>query len=218
MRVEGQKIVGRVGIMENKYNAKLGEITRKMLCDLRNNNDNIVFSPVSLLMLLGMLADAAGGETRNEIIRVIGGDCYEDVMKWIKELEMELALSEKVMLANAVFIRPDLKGKITPGYEDRLKNICDGRLFATEDIAAEVNAWIKNQTGGMIPEIDENSFRDKLACLMNAVAFNAQWEKKYEHDDIVMDDFHNADGTINNISMLKSHEDYYIENDYFTLC
>ena len=207
---------GKEGQMENKYNVKYGEFTRKMLWSLRNSKDNIVFSPVSLLILLGMLADATGSDTRNEIINVIGGNCYEDAMKWIKELEMELSMSEKIMLANAVFIRPDLKGKIANGYEDRLKNIYNGRLFATEDIAAEVNTWIKNQTGGMIPEIDENSFRDKLACLMNAVAFNARWEEKYEYDDIVMDDFHNADGTINNISMLRSHEDYYIENDYFT--
>ena len=53
------------------YNA----ITQKLLSQFASDSDkNVVFSPLSILVLLGILADATGSETREEIAKALGSD------------------------------------------------------------------------------------------------------------------------------------------------
>ena len=58
------------------YNA----ITQKLLSQFASDSDkNVVFSPLSILVLLGILADATGSETREEIAKALGCDeCRRD--------------------------------------------------------------------------------------------------------------------------------------------
>lgn len=58
--------------------------------------------------------------------------------------------------------------------------------------------------------------KNMLACLLNAVSFEARWKEKYEDDDIYDDDFTDADGNVKKVPFLRSDEQYYIEDDSFT--
>jgi len=69
----------------------------------------------------------------------------------------------------------------------------------------------------MIEKIADENMRNMLACLMNAICFEVEWAEKYEEDDITEgDEFTNADGSTSEVTMLRSEEPYYIENDMFT--
>ncbi len=50
----------------------------------------------------------------------------------------------------------------------------------------------------------DEAMNQMLACLMNAIAFEADWMEPYEDEDIYEDDFNNADGTITEVQMLES--------------
>ena len=100
---------------------------------------------------------------------------------------------------------------ITPGYEDRIGRY-QGRLFASGDMVRDVNAWVKEKTKGMITNVADESMSSMLACLMNAIAFEADWEKKYEESDIYEDSFTNADGTESEVQMMDSTERTYIRS------
>lgn len=91
-----------------------------------------------------------------------------------------------------------------------------GKLFSSDDIVKDVNAWVEEKTKGMIRNAADDSMNHMLACLMNAIAFEAEWMEKYEEDDIHEGEFNNADGTICEVQMLESSEDTYIEDDFFT--
>nr|MCR5127745.1 hypothetical protein [Lachnospiraceae bacterium] len=59
--------------MENRFAETYNDITNQLLKRLAaDGENNVVISPFSVLMLLGILADATGTETREEIAKILG--------------------------------------------------------------------------------------------------------------------------------------------------
>ena len=52
--------------------------------------------------------------------------------------------------------------------------------------------------------------------LINALAFEAEWEKRYEEGSVLDRTFTKEDGTQQTITAMFSHEDRYLENDLAT--
>ncbi len=206
-------------MMIEEYTGKYNEITRTLMERFAEvkKGENIVLSPMSVIMLLGILADAVAGKTRDEIVRIIGdGFSYEELMTILKQFQKETSESGLLMSSNAVCVKDTIKESIKDGYEERLKESFDGRLFLSSDIVRDVNVWVKEKTNGMIENVADESMNQMLACLINAIAFCAEWMEEYGEDDIHEDDFNNADGTVSGVQMLESSEDTYIEDDFFT--
>ena len=181
------------------------------------NGENIAFSPMSIIMLLGMAADAVSGKSREEILSVVGsGMAYEEFMDTLKSLQADMSRSKSLMSSNAVCVKENISGSIEKAYIERLKEIFDGRLFASENLIQDVNAWVKEKTHGMITDVMDESMEHIVACLMNAIAFESDWMEQYEESDIYEDDFHNADGKISKVQMMDSTEEIYVEDDSFT--
>ena len=80
----------------------------------------------------------------------------------------------------------------------------------------DVNEWVNEHTNGMIDKLLDGPAGDLIACILNAVAFDAEWEEQYWEDDISEDEFTNADGSVTEVEMLSSQEEKYIENDNYT--
>lgn len=213
-----------------RYSEKYNDLTASVMRYFSNDmTDNMVFSPFSIIMLLSIVADAVDGKTRQEVLDVLGSDLeFEDYRSMISMLqsvftdevthdlgENEYKTGGNIVSSNAVCIQEKIKKSITSGYEDRLAKY-RGRLFASKDIVKDVNAWVKENTKGMISEVADESMSQMLACLMNAIAFEADWAKKYDEDDIYEDDFTNADGSVSEVQMMDSTEHTYIENDFYT--
>ena len=182
-----------------------------------SRHENVVFSPFSVIMLLAILADGTAGETREEILRLISMRREAPVfLKGLKALQNDLTEDGTVTSANAVMVRKDLAGTIREGYERHLAACADGKLFASDDMVRDVNAWVQEKTRGMISEVADDFMKDMLLCMLNAVTFEALWRQQYEADDIRENVFHNSDGTDCWVQMLHSNEYAYIENDDFT--
>ena len=209
-----------------KYNDITANVMRYFAGDLK---ENMVFSPFSIFMLLSIAADSVDGETRQQVLDVIGADLpfeeYRDMISVMQSTFMDEGTQDlekkgcttggNLVSSNAVCVQEKIKSSITPGYEDRIAKY-QGRLFASKDIARDVNAWVNEKTKGMIPKVADESMSQMMACMMNAIAFEADWQKKYEEDDIGEGDFTNADGSVSEVQMLDSTEHTYIENEFFT--
>ncbi len=220
------KVMNQIAGYSEKYNALAVKVMRYFSDDLAGN---MVFSPFSIIMLLSIVADAVSGETKREVMDILGSDLdYENYRNMISTMqgvfadeithdpgEKQHKTGSHVISANAVCVQEKIKDSITPGYEKRLSSY-GGRLFASKDIVKDVNIWVKENTKGMIPEVADESMSRMLLCMMNAVAFEADWAKKFDEDDIYEDDFMNADGSVSEVSMMKSTEHIYIENDFYT--
>lgn len=97
-----------------------------------------------------------------------------------------------------------------------MRNDYAGELFASEDIVSDMNKWVRKATNGMIDQIADDSMKNMLACLLNAVSFESGWREEYEDDDIYDEEFTDADGNAKEVPFLHSSEQYYIEDDSFT--
>ncbi len=203
--------------MKDQNMKMYNDITQKLLSQFAaDGKSNVVFSPLSVIVLLAMLADATGGQTKAEIVKALGSEAdFQEIISWIAEIQKEMMDSGALVSSNAVCVKEDLKNKIAPGYEGHLKDVFDGKLFLAEDMVSAVNEWVNMKTKGMIPQIADESMKSMLACLMNAIAFEAKWGTKYESDDIDYGEFNNSDGTCNEVTMMSSTEWQYIEDKHF---
>lgn len=195
----------------NVYN----DLTSSLLIRQRGDISNLVLSPLSILTLLAIAADAANGKTKEEILNYLSGkEDTEDLIKTVASIGGLLGKDKALNSANAVCIRKDLEDKVVPEYPERLKEVFDGELFSSEDIVNEVNRWVKDKTKGMIEEIlDEKQSALLAACLLNAVSFIGKWQREYEDWDIDLMTFTNANRKRHEVVGLYSKENKYIEND-----
>ena len=198
------------------FKKNYSDFARKALETFASGNDkNVVFSPFSMFMLLAILADATKGEARKEILNVIARGIYKDLTGTFAGIQEFLTDNETFMSSNALCVKKSLEYSIVPEFSEKLAKY-SGELFATENCAREINEWVNEKTKGMIEEIVKDPIPSFMAVLMNAVAFEAKWCEPYQKSDIKKEKFTNADCTKNTVYMLKSTENNYIEDDFFT--
>lgn len=201
------------------YIGKYNELTNIVLNNFVSGkkNENIVFSPLSIVMLLAIAAGAVQGKSREEIVSALDGEIsFDEVKELFKEIQSVFGRDKCLKSSNAVCVNNSIKQTINPDYEKELQEFFDGKLFVSENIVGDVNEWVSEKTNGMIKDAADDSMKDMLVCLMNAIAFEAKWAAPYESEAIFEDEFRNADGTTSEVDMMASNEDYYIENDRFT--
>ena len=129
--------------------------------------ENYLISPYSVEIALNMLKEGADGNTLKEIEEVIESRKINDIT------------SEKVRVANAIFIRNDFHDFISNAYIDTLKNNFNSEVLFDEFKTPKViNDWVKVHTNGMIEKIIDNF--DGEVGLANAVAIDVKWINEFE--------------------------------------
>ena len=201
------------------YSSFYSETGRTILKQLAAGRpgQNIVFSPCSILMLLGVCAASSAGASRDEILRAVAGDAsFGALQDALAQLRSDLTESGTLLSSTAVCVRRDIRDRVPARYEAMLDVVYGGRIFTGENVAETVNAWVRENTLGMIDGIADDSMRNMPACLLNAAAFEAEWESAYRTDQIRKDRFTNADGSVTQAEMLNSKESRYVENGAYT--
>lgn len=164
------------------------------------SSENIVFSPFSVAKILQVLELSVDGRSRAEIRNVIGQEPWPDF---------------DVDYANAVCVGQEIWPWIASEYEKKLDQ-CGGRLFASENMVRDVNAWARETTHGMIHNVLSGPIDDRVAVLLNAVGFQAAWSDPFDDDQVSEGTFTNADGSVTQVDMLHSAEDIYLDDPAYT--
>lgn len=201
------------------------DISNKLLNHMHSENetDNVVCSPFSLYMLLGIALNATSGKTGEELLSALAdGLSVEELTAAMAAMRTDFtgAMSGKdckLKSSNAICVKEDLYDDIHESFQKLVEDVFRAEIFkAGSDMVPRVNAWVKEKTDGMIPRLIEQDMPGARAVLMNAIAFDAKWETKYEADDICEDgEFTNVDGSKSKATMLDSNESEYIEDEYY---
>ncbi|MBR5789735.1 MAG: hypothetical protein IKX99_06490 [Lachnospiraceae bacterium] len=78
---------------EKEYNKITGELLERL--NANNEGKNVIMSPMSIIMLLGILAESVGGDTRDEVIKVLGGKLsYEEVRDVLSKMQKDCMKTE----------------------------------------------------------------------------------------------------------------------------
>ena len=179
--------------------------------------ENLIISQMSIMLLLSMLTYSTAGETKSEIEDYLCGDMDgEAFAQWL--LATGKAVTDPAFLhsANAVCLRKSFRDAIRDGFGEKLKERFDAELFCSEHMMSDVNHWVKKHTNGMIEEIADKSMDDALLTFMNAIAFDAAWEETYWPSQIKEGRFRSTGNRTEPVTLLKSTEDEYVEDAFFT--
>ena len=181
--------------------------------------ENSLLSPVSVLCALAMTANGAKGETLAQMERTLGlplDRLNEFFESWRAVLEGDTALQT----ANSVWFTDRESFTVNPDFLQVNADRYGAELYQapfTDETLKQINAWVKEKTNGMIPEILDQINPDAVMYLVNALAFEGKWEQPYPSYAVDKNgSFTCADGSKRSVEMMGSTEYQYLENELLT--
>ncbi len=208
------------GIGEDVENIILkNKLTYGLFRDSYVSSKNILVSPLSVNMALSMVTNGADGNTLEELKSVLGCKDVKVMNKKMKEYIGTVDDSKELHIANSVWIKDDNKLKIKEEFINNLRDSYKSginRLKFDYSAVNKINNWVNENTKEMIPEIIEEIKKEDIMFLINAIAFDAKWEEKYDKDLTRKEDFRNIGGDKSKVDMMYSTENRYIEEDNVT--
>ena len=154
---------------------------------LENNNQNIIYSPLSIKYALKMLEEGASGNTKTQIENVLQN----------QNLTRYENIDDILSLANGMYIRDTYAKNVKEDYKELLENRYNAEInYDTFQNAQNINKWIEEKTLGIIKNMLSDDVVSNPATkmlLINALAIDMEWEEKF--DDVNKREFYKEDGT-----------------------
>uniref|UniRef100_A0A7N0ZQ88 Serpin domain-containing protein n=1 Tax=Kalanchoe fedtschenkoi TaxID=63787 RepID=A0A7N0ZQ88_KALFE len=165
-------------------------------------NKNLVYSPVSIHVVLSLIAAGSKGRTLDELLSFLKSKSPDDLGTFVSQL-VDVLLADgagsggpKLAVANGVWVDGSLKLKarfeqvVSGVYKAAPKQVD----FQTKhvEVTSEVNSWADEKTGGLIKEILPSGSVDHTTRLIltNAIYFKGSWTEKFDASATKDHDFH----------------------------
>lgn len=179
---EGQYYTAPQGYADNLTNFFL-ESAHQFL----SSEENSAYSPLSLYLALAMLAETTGGNSRQQILDVLGSDSIESLREqanhiWNAHYRDDGATT--LLLANSLWL--DSGFPFHQNTADLLAESYHASSFHGNLSSAAMNeqlqAWLNANTGGLLQEqVEETTFPLGTAfALVNTVYFTAGWDNEFD--------------------------------------
>ena len=188
-----------------------------------HSGKSYIYSPLSITYVLGMVNDAAEGETEKELEQTLG--FHEGGIKAMNEFCKNLIdnlpkVDNKVQLniANAIFLNKEYTLK--PQFEKDMKQYYDAAAealdFTSPSTLSRINDWCKEKTNGMIPSILDQVDPAMVSYLLNAIYFKADWASKFEEANTKTETFTTENGKTQVPLMHQNVLINYVKNDIYS--
>ena len=180
---------------------------------LSDGDKNAVYSPLNLYFALGMLAEITDGETRQQILSLLG---HEDIDTLRTEAGRILNASYRDEGAQTcLFAASVWLNKLVSFKEETLKNV-SAHYFADAFSAemgahqtdAALRAWINENTKNLLSESvkDLSLDADTVIALVTSVYFSARWSGGFSENATYEEIFHSVGGDISCDFMHKNSD------------
>ena len=189
--------------------------TFSKMVDALDTGENIMMSPLSLNMAMGLVTNACSDNVAASMQNYYGASA-EEYNQFVHDY-ME-SLPDYVEIANSLWVNDRFQPT------DTIKTIATNQYASDiytqkfdEALVNSVNAWCSNKTHDKIPVILTNvPEADASAILLNALYFNGRWTKQYTESDIHQEPFTLSDGSEITVDMMYDSLDLYYENEKAT--
>lgn len=188
----------------------------------RENVDdtNVLISPLSVISALGMTANGARENTLSQMEQVLGistGKLNTYLSAYLEQLpENE---KYKLSMANSIWFKDIESFTIVSDFLQANETYYHAELYKTpfdNTTLREINDWVKEETDGMITNILNEIPEEAVMYLINALAFDAEWETIYNENQVRDGVFTKEDGTTQDIELMYSTEHTYLEDQNAT--
>ena len=153
----------------------------------KTKNQSVICSPLSITYVLGMVNDAAIGDTEKELEQTLGfhkggikavNDYCKKLIDGLPKADNKVTLD----IANAIFLNKDyaLKQQFQQDMQDYYDAKAEALDFSSPQTLEHINGWCNDKTKGMIPKILDEVNPDMVSYLLNAIYFKADWASKFD--------------------------------------
>ncbi|XP_044389879.1 putative serpin-Z8 [Triticum aestivum] len=210
--------------------ADLAARLTKRLADA-NSGKNLVFSPLYIHAVLALLAAGAGGDTLEEILRVLGARSrreLEDSVARLLDGPLRDRSSEPESggpsVAFACGMWSDLTLPLKPAFRDAVVGRYRAEASSVdfrndpEQAVRQIDAWAAAATGNLIQSAvpPRAVHRKTRVVLANAINFRGKWEVPFHESSTKNRPFYRLDGTAVDVPFMSNHDRHLIaEHDGF---
>ncbi len=203
----------------NKYAFDIMSVT----AGKEDEDTNIMISPASIMFAMDMAAAGTNGDTLDQITNVFseGGDAIEQ-QAYAASMMDKINDSEGVEFscANAIWNNSAILGdKVSSDFIDYVEDTFNAEIFVEEfgdDTVNEINGWVEDNTNGMIDKLISELDPETAMVLVNAIAFEGNWDEAYEDYQVEDGEFTTSSGAGETVTFLNGMESVYFESDKAT--
>ena len=165
------------------------------------DSENRVYSPISLYAALSMLTEMTDGETKRQVMALLGAADSETLRQTVRDLWMSVYLDDGrsvCRLANGAFLRENADVK-----QEAVDTLADWHFastyrvpMGTEEADKAIAGWLNQNTGGLLSEETGNIRTDgnDLLRLYNTIYYKSGWQDAFKSSQTKQDTFTAANG------------------------
>ena len=166
--------------------------------------ENRVCSPLNVWMALAMLAETTDGNSRQELLDLLGMDSVEAVRAAAKTLWECNYCDDGLLtsiLANSLWLRENTNydpAALETLARDYYASSFSGQM-GTEEYDKAIRAWVNEQTGGLLKDQAEGIGTDPLTVLvlLSTIWYKTSWEEPFSDSFNETGPFHGPAGDEN---------------------
>ncbi len=185
---------------------------------ITENNENKIWSPVNAYIGLAMTAELTEGETRQQILDMLGAENTEVLRKQVSavwESVYQDNSKEVCVLANSLWLEKGLQynqeSMDALGYH-YYASVYQGDLGSNRT-NKDIAAWINNNTGKFLKDATKGIelSQNTIMALYSTLYFQAKWTDEFFKSNNTEGVFHMQDGDTQAVYMNKklNQMDYY---------
>ncbi len=196
----------------------------KTLGKIFADSENRVYSPISLYAALAMLTEMTAGETKQQVMDLLGAADSESLRRTVRDLWMSVYVDDGqsvCRLANGAFLRENAEVKQTA--VDMLADWHFASTYrvpmGTAEADEAIASWLNQNTGGLLSEETGNIRTDgnDLLRLYNTIYYKSGWQDAFEGSATKRDTFTAADGTAQKTDFMhRTESGSYQKGDGYT--
>ncbi len=164
---------------------------------LYQDGENLVFSPYSLSSAMTMVWNGASGSTKTEIAKALSLSKLKiaDISSGSLDL-MNMLAGEEMKIANGLFIAntAQIEDAFIKNALGSFKASVQNVDFTKPEAAETINAWVKEATNEMIDKLSDSYDPLTVMSVVNAIAFDAKWQSRFDANATQEAAFHGAAG------------------------
>lgn len=183
---------------------------------------NRVCSPLNVYMALSMLAQLTDGESREQILTLLGSGSMDELRRqagdvWNANYRNDGALTS--VLASSLWLNEDVT--FNQDTMDALARDFYASSYRGEMGSGEfdklLQSWLNEQTGGLLKEQAGNIQMDRetVLALAATVYFKAKWHAEFSRERTAPETFHAPGGDVEADFMHQRDDDTYYWGDRF---
>ena len=177
-----------------------------------SDGENRLFSPLNVYMALSMLAEITDGDSRAQILDLLGSDSIEKLRAQAKSVWNANYRDDgvsKSVLANSLWLRNDVETEpdtVKTLAENYYASVYSGEM-GSESYDQLLQDWLNAQTGGLLEDAAAGEGFDPRTCaaLASALYYQARWYDEFIPANNREGVFHGAQGDQNAVYLYQEH-------------